>query len=174
MGSINVQYLKNPQHPTGFKDSDKKRRKIMNSGIPLQGLLSIVSRNHYIFINKKSKTLGLTGRQFPCLILLSHKPGITQDDIAKTFQIDKGSVARSVKKLEDDEFIHRIPDPKNRRKYLLFLTKKGEKVIPKVRAIEEEWEKMVCEGLEESEKVKLREFVTLLAKNSIDKLKKQN
>lgn len=152
----------------------KNRIKIMSSDIPLPGLLSIISRNHFIFINKETKDLDLTGGQFPCLIAISHKPGTTQDYIANKHQIDKGSIARAVKKLEDNEFVHRIPDPKNRRKYLLFLTKKGENLIPQIRSIEEKWEKMVCEGLKEDEKDNLMEFLTLLAENSIEKIKKQN
>lgn len=76
------------------------------------------------------------------MIFLSHKQGITQDDIARKFQIDKGAVARSVKKLEDREFIRRIPDPENRRKYLIFLTEKGEQTIPELNAIEKNGRKL--------------------------------
>lgn len=142
----------------------------MNSDILLPGLLSIISRNHFIFINKETKDLDLTGGQFPCLMAISRKPGTNQDYIANKFQIDKGSIARAVKKLEDNEFVHRTPDPKNRRKYLLFLTEKGENLIPQIKHIEEKWEKTVCEGLKEAEKDKLMEFMTLLAENSIEKI----
>jgi DNA-binding MarR family transcriptional regulator len=145
----------------------------MKSDIPLPGLLSIISRNHFIYLNQETKDLDLTGGQFPCLITISHKPGTTQDHIAKKLQIDKGSIARAVKKLEDNELIHRIPDPKNRRKYLLFLTKKGENIIPQIKSIEEKWEKTVCEGLREDEVTTLMEFLNVLAENSTEKIKKQ-
>lgn len=147
--------------------NDKKR----NCGIPLQGLLSIVLRNHIIFINRETKHLNLTGGQLPCLIFLSHKQGITQDDIARKFQIDKGAVARSVKKLEDKEFIRRIPDPENRRKYLIFLTEKGKQTIPELNTIEKKWKKIVCQGLTDKEYSQLMKFMNLLARNSVEKFK---
>mgnify|MGYP000994993087 CR=1 FL=1 len=152
-------------------DPEKKGKNKENSNIPLQGLLSIVLRNHIIFINKETKHLNLTGGQLPCLIFLSYKQGITQDDIARKLQIDKGAIARSVKKLEDKEFIRRIPDPENRRKYLIFLTEKGEQTIPELKAIEKKWKKIVCHGLTDKEYSQLMKFMNLLAKNSIETFK---
>lgn len=149
----------------------EKNDKKGNCGIPLQGLLSIVLRNHIIFINRETKHLNLTGGQLPCLIFLSHKQGITQDDIARKFQIDKGAVARSVKKLEDKEFIRRISDPENRRKYLIFLTDKGKDILPELKVIDKKWKKIVCQGLTDNEYSQLMKFMNLLARNSVEKFR---
>lgn len=143
----------------------------MKLDIPLEGLLSVITRNHFIYINRETKDLNLTGGQLPCLILLSHKQGVTQDYIARKFHIDKGTIARAVKKLEDKGFISRTLDPENRRKYLIFLTEKGEQTVPKIRGIERKWEKVVCEGLSDEEHSQLLKFLNVLAKNSIEKFK---
>ncbi|MCE7698815.1 MAG: MarR family transcriptional regulator, partial [Methanobacterium paludis] len=74
-------------------------------------------------------------------------------------------------KLEDKGFISRTLDPENRRKYLIFLTEKGEQTVPKIRGIERKWEKVVCEGLSDEEHSQLLEFLNVLAKNSIEKFK---
>lgn len=42
----------------------------------------------------------------------------------------KGTVAKTLRKLEDKGYIERIINKDNRRKYILKLTKKGEEVIP--------------------------------------------
>ena len=41
----------------------------------------------------------------------------------------KGTVAKTLRKLEDKGYIERIINKDNRRKYILKLTKKGEEVI---------------------------------------------
>lgn len=147
---------------------------MIDPDIPLEVLFSILNRNHFVFVNKEAKHLNITGSQMPCLKFISHKPGITQEDLANTFQIDKGSIARAVKKLEDNELLYRINDPANRRKYLIFLTEKGENIIPEIKGIEERWKKIVCEGLNEDENSKLMEFMNLLAENSIEKIKNRS
>jgi Transcriptional regulators len=143
----------------------------LNSDIPIEALFSIICRNQFVFVNRESKKLNITGRQIPCLRLISDHPGITQDDIANTLQIDKGFIARVVKKLEDDDFLYRTIDPTNRRKYHIYLTEKGKNIIPEIKAIDEKWEKIVFEGLKKDEKCKLMDFIELLAKNSIEKIK---
>ena len=141
------------------------------SDIPIEALFSIICRNQFVFVNRESKKLNITGRQIPCLRLISDHPGIIQDDIANTLQIDKGFIARVIKKLEDDEFLYRTIDPNNRRKYHIYLTEKGKNIIPEIKSIDEKWEKIVFEGLNKDEKCKLIEFIDLLSKNSIKKIK---
>ncbi|BDZ68016.1 hypothetical protein GCM10025860_14640 [Methanobacterium ferruginis] len=76
--------------------------------------------------------MNLTEGQVPYLMALSKKPGITQDDLAGMFYIDKGTIARSIQKLEDKELVQRVQDPVNRRRYKLSLTEKGEGIIPEI------------------------------------------
>ncbi|WP_286244219.1 MarR family winged helix-turn-helix transcriptional regulator [Methanobacterium ferruginis] len=104
----------------------------MSLNIPFKGLLSIIVRNHFIFMNRELKHLNLTEGQVPYLMALSKKPGITQDDLAGMFYIDKGTIARSIQKLEDKELVQRVQDPVNRRRYKLSLTEKGEGIIPEI------------------------------------------
>jgi DNA-binding MarR family transcriptional regulator len=102
----------------------------MSLDIPFRGIMSIITRNHYIFMNHELKHLELTDGQVPCLLVLSKKEGITQDELAKMFYIDKGTIARAIKKLEEKGMVNKVQDPLNRRRYLLSLTQKGEQVIP--------------------------------------------
>ncbi|BDZ70782.1 MarR family winged helix-turn-helix transcriptional regulator [Methanobacterium petrolearium] len=76
--------------------------------------------------------MNLTEGQVPCLVALSKKEQLTQDDLAKMFHIDKGTIARSIQKLEDKKLVQRVQDPVNRRRYRLSLTEKGEKIIPEI------------------------------------------
>lgn len=140
--------------------------------IPLGVFISIIHRTRIIHLNNEMKDLELTAGQVPFLMHLSHKEGITQDDLAVHLHIDKGTVARALKKLEDNGFIYREINPQNRRKYLLFLTEKGRQIVPKIHQINKEWEKSVCFDLSDVEYIKLLNTLQTLAMKSLEKVHK--
>lgn len=140
--------------------------------IPLGVFISIIHRTRIIHLNNEMKDLELTAGQVPFLIHLSHKEGITQDDLAVHLHIDKGTVARALKKLEDNGFIYREINPQNRRKYLLFLTEKGRQIVPKIHQIDNEWEKSVCFDLSDIEYSHLVKTLQTLATKSLEKVHK--
>lgn len=144
---------------------------LLPPNIPFAGLISIVYRLHAVYLNNESRELGLTAGQVPFLFHIAHRPGITQDEIAGQAHIDKGTVARAVKKLEDGGFIARTPDPRNRRRYLLTLTEKGTTTLPEIIEIEQAWESLISAGLSGAERARLREDMRRLANNSIEKIR---
>ncbi|MDO9326185.1 MAG: MarR family transcriptional regulator [Methanoregula sp.] len=136
------------------------------SEIPFGAVVSITSRGRFIFLNDRLRPLGLSAGQIPVLMLLYNEQNITQETLVRHYQIDKGTIARAVKKLEDAGFIRRITDPDNRRAVRLFLTEKGEQVAPMLRAINREWEEQVCSGLSKMEKESLTTLMRTVAQNS--------
>jgi DNA-binding MarR family transcriptional regulator len=129
-------------------------------------VVSITSRGRFIFFNDRLRPLGLSAGQVPVLMLLYKEQNIMQETLVRHYQIDKGTIARAVKKLEDAGFIRRITDPDNRRAVRLFLTEKGEQVAPMLRAINREWEELVCSGLSKSEREILTTLMRTVAENS--------
>lgn len=138
--------------------------------IPFRGIMSIITRNHYIFMNHELKHLELTNGQVPCLLVLSKKEGITQDELAKMFYIDKGTIARAIRKLEEKEMVNKVQDPLNRRRYLLSLTQKGEQVIPTILQAEKKWENIIFKGFSPEERSFMMERMRRLAENSLEKI----
>jgi MarR family transcriptional regulator, temperature-dependent positive regulator of motility len=134
--------------------------------IPLGAVISITSRGRFIFLNDQLRPIGLSAGQIPVLMLLYNEQNITQETLVRHYQIDKGTIARAVKKLEDAGYIRRIIDPDNRRAVRLFLTEKGEQVAPVIRAINHEWEEQVCAGLSQAEKETLNTLMRTIAENS--------
>ncbi|MEI7855965.1 MAG: MarR family transcriptional regulator [Methanomicrobiales archaeon] len=138
----------------------------ITSEIPFGAVVSITSRGRFIFLNDRLRPLGLSAGQIPVLMLLYNEQNITQETLVRHYQIDKGTIARAVKKLEDAGFIRRITDPGNRRAVRLFLTEKGELVAPVLRRINREWEEQVCSGLSKMEKETLTTLMRTVAQNS--------
>jgi MarR family transcriptional regulator, temperature-dependent positive regulator of motility len=147
-----------------------KLLKIDNSEIPLGLLVSMIHRTRMMYLNDKMKDMDITAGQFPFIVVLSHEEGITQEELAAHFHIDKGTVARALRKLEDKEYLFRKVDTLNRRRYLIYLTEKGRRAVPKIISIDKEWENSMCTNFSKEEYQNLFNIFKVLAGNSLEKI----
>ncbi len=141
--------------------------------IPFGAVVSLVSRSKFVFLNNRLRPLGLSAGQFPVLMLLAKEQNITQDQLVRHYNLDKGTIARAVRKLEDGGYIRRITDPGNRRAVRLFLSTKGEGTIPLLQTIDREWEEQISAGLTKDESRELHSLMLRVAGNSFSILKKE-
>ena len=141
--------------------------------IPFGAVVSLVSRSKFVFLNNRLRPLGLSAGQFPVLMLLAKEQNIMQDRLVRHYNLDKGTIARAVRKLEDGGYIRRITDPGNRRAVRLFLTGKGEGSIPLLQAINREWEDQISAGLSKDEDRALHSLMHRVARNSFSILQKE-
>ncbi|BDZ69901.1 MarR family winged helix-turn-helix transcriptional regulator [Methanobacterium petrolearium] len=139
--------------------------------IPLGILISIIHRTRMMYLNNKMKDLNVTASQSLYLIGLYKKEGQTQEDLATHFFIDKGTVARGVKKLEDNGFICRKTDPKNRRRYLLYITEEGKALMPEIWTIISDWEDVMNKDLSEEERQRISDFLKNRTIKGLNKLR---
>jgi len=145
----------------------EKLLKIDNSDIPLGLLVSMIHRTRMMYLNDRMKNLDITAGQFPFILVLSHEEGITQEDLAAHLHIDKGTVARALRKLEDNEYLFRKVDTKNRWRYLIYLTEKGRSAVPQINNIDKEWENSMCSKFSEEQYLNLFDILKVLAVNSL-------
>ena len=134
--------------------------------IPLGAIVSLVNRSKFVFLNNRLRPLGLSAGQFPVLMLLSQEQNIMQDTLVRHYNLDKGTIARAARKLEDGGYIRRITDPGNRRAVRLFLTTEGERAVPLLQAIYGEWERRISTGFSTDEGLLLRGLMHRAAENS--------
>ena len=150
----------------------EKLLKFDNSEIPLGLLVSMIHRTRMMFLNDKLGDMDITAGQFPYITVLSYEEGISQEDLAAHFHIDKGTVARALRKLEDKEYLFRKVDSLNRRRYLIYLTEKGRMAVPTVINIEKEWENSICSKFSEVEYNNLFDILKVIAVNSLENVDK--
>jgi MarR family transcriptional regulator, temperature-dependent positive regulator of motility len=150
----------------------EKLLKIDNSEISLGLLVSMIHRSRMIYVNDKMENMDITAGQFPFISVLSDEEGISQEELADHFHIDKGTVARALRKLEDNEYLFRKVDSLNRRRYLIYLTEKGRKAVPTLINIEKEWENSMCSKFSQDDYNNLFDILKVLAVNSLDNVHK--
>jgi len=133
---------------------------------PFGALLSMMHRNHHIYLNTALKPYGLTSGQFPALMFLYHHPGCMQEAITRRFTIDKGTVARAIQRLEEEGYVTKEADPENRRAVQLNLTEKALSVCEEILAIESAWEERLFSDYDKRTRMVISEQILSLTEQS--------
>lgn len=114
--------------------------------------ISLLHRYGHIYVGRKLKKYNISKGQYIFLNALYKKDGIRQEQLSDYLKIDKGTTAKAIKRLEDDEYIFRKVDAKDKRAYNVFLTEKAIKVKPMVRKAMMDWTDILFKGFSEHDK----------------------
>ena len=138
-------------------------------------LITMIARGHSFYLNHRLEELNINASQLHNLFEVKHASKINQDEIARRCNLDKGSVARTVKKLEDKGLILKEIDENNRRQNQISLTEKGEWVIEESSKILEEWENEIFGQIDDGRKEELQKFLkeTVIKTISVNKYLKR-
>jgi DNA-binding MarR family transcriptional regulator len=77
-------------------------------------------------------TADLTTLQYTALTVLERHPGITSAELARNSFVRAQSMAEMVTYLVGRDLVSRERDPKNRKQYLLSLTRQGQQVLDRL------------------------------------------
>jgi len=146
-------------------DNQRKRVKVM-----LMGDLSIIVRSSQVYLTRRLSEYGINAaEEYILMYLLGHNEP-NQDSIAKYFMLDKGSVARSLAKLESKGFIARKINDENQREKVITLTEKARNMREMLGEQLVSWQSTMYEGLSEEEIRIFENTVKAIADNIADKL----
>ena len=123
-----------------------------------------LSKNQMKYLNSRIDELNL-GHEMRFIMMIYDNPNISQDDLVSISGNSKASIAKTLKKLEDADYIRREVNPKNRRKYMLKTTEKGDEIVPKIRQISRDWEVEV--GITDQDN-ELKERIKEIAINAME------
>jgi len=128
--------------------------------------ISILYRYGQSNVSKKLESLNVGSGQHVILLALFRKGGISQEELSDHLKIDKGSVAKSIKKLENEGYIQRSIDSDDKRAYKVSLTQKGIDIIPLVQEAIKSWEDIIISDLSDSEKLIIEQLLYTMAKKA--------
>lgn len=135
--------------------------------------ISILYRYNQRFFAQKLKeySLPIEVGQIPSLMQVYRHPGITQEEISCNAGIDKGTVARTLKQLEDNGIVVRKTDKEDRRVNHIFATERGMEIKEKVFQMIRELHEILYLGFDDSEIEKAIFIMEQMKKNIKDYLK---
>lgn len=136
--------------------------------IPVGKLLYMIGKGYALYLNHHISEFGINTTQLHLIFEISQQSDVNQEKIATSCNINKGAVARSIKKLEDNGIVKREIDENNRRQNKLSLTKKGEEILAKSTEILQKWESEVILDKGYVEKELLQKILKEIAVKTIE------
>ncbi|MDD3399102.1 MAG: MarR family winged helix-turn-helix transcriptional regulator [Candidatus Methanomethylophilaceae archaeon] len=121
-------------------------------------LCSLIHWNMHVYMRDRLKDMGIGRGQLPFLMVLHQRPGINQEMLAGLLELDKGTVARGLKKLECAGMVVR---EKVGRSHVISLTGAAEGRMRSLEVVWKEANSLLLEGLSVQESEQL---ATMLAK----------
>ncbi len=101
---------------------------------PIGRRLSLVARDFLCLLNSKLTHLDLE-RHYYALVLIDKADGeMTQQDLATKLDVDKVSMVRIIDYLTEMNYVLRVPNDTDRRKYSLTLTAKAKGELENIKA----------------------------------------
>ena len=144
-----------------FKNADA-------SELPVGKLIVMIARGYAIYINHHIEQYGINATQLHLLYEISCNDEINQEQISARCNINKGAVARSIRKLEDNGFVERHVDENNRRQNKVSLTSKGRKTLNDAYEIVSAWEDEIIVPKGYIEKELLQQILKEIAIKTIE------
>jgi len=131
----------------------------------LMNNFSIIVRHSRTFCEKALQVYGIGFPEQIILMYLSRYDNVNQDTIAKHFMIDKGSIAKTLGKLEEKTLIDRTENPTNKREKLISLSKTGADILKYMNKALSEWNNCIFEGFSFDEIEQVERLTNIMATN---------
>ncbi len=128
--------------------------------------ISTIARCATLYRDEKLIDVGLSGYQAPYVPEICMNPGITQDQLSQRLHVNRSSVTRQLALLEENGFIFRRRNQKDRRSVEVYPTEKMNAVLPVVKDTFRRWRLALTKDLTEAELQILETLLERLVKRA--------
>jgi DNA-binding MarR family transcriptional regulator len=129
--------------------------------------LSILTRFSRTFCERKLNEMNIGFTEQSVLQFLSNHDNVNQEAIAKHFMLDKGSIAKTLSKLEEKALINRVDNPHNKREKLITVTELGREKSCIYQDEIRELHSFLLEGLTMEEIEEFTRIIEIMTQNAI-------
>ncbi|MEL4106438.1 MarR family transcriptional regulator [Oscillospiraceae bacterium WX1] len=134
--------------------------------------LSIIARGSETFMSRCLGDFGITAAEVILLIYLYGHDNSRQEDLAEYFMLDKGTIAKTLQKLEKKEIIERIVNKEDQREKVSCLTDKGYALQDVCTDLVRLWHETMFQGITAEEGKIFERTVHKIAANVTENLEK--
>ncbi len=127
--------------------------------------INILYRQFNLFLNHELSGVELNSTDLMYLGTLFIEDGVTQDDLAKDFCVDKAATARSMQNLEKKGIIIRKPDESDRRAKRVYLTDKAYKYKTLMESIQKKWMKICNTPMNDEEVIQFEKNLEIITEH---------
>lgn len=127
--------------------------------------LSIIVRHSKVFCEHRMHDLGVGFPEQVILMYLASNNGVNQDAIAQHFMLDKGAIAKTLRKLEEKKLIERHQNPENKRENLISIAPERQSILGEMTKALTEWNQYFFEGLSDDDIRHYERITNIIAAN---------
>ena len=138
---------------------------------PFMRQISITYRCAMRFREAELSDTGLAGCQTPYLTKLYRQPGISQEEMARSLNVNKSSVARQLAILEEKGYVRREAAPTDKRILLVYPTEKALELKSRLFSCYSDWNSYLTQDFTEDEKEMLSKLMVRIAARAEDYVK---
>ena len=128
-------------------------------------LIHDVSRMMRAWVDERAQAMGLTRAQWRVLVHLAGREGLNQSGLADILELDTVTLGRHIDNLERDGWLERRPDPRDRRAWLLYLTKEARPTLDKMEGLAAETMATAMDGLDDVAQARFHQMLTRIKQN---------
>jgi DNA-binding MarR family transcriptional regulator len=121
------------------------------------GLLSQLNR--VVYRRATEDVLGIKLKQLITLEILVKNEGCLQQELGASLMVDPNNCVLLLNDLDDQGYVERQRDPKDRRRHIVVITADGVKALERAQAKLEELEGEVLGNLDPTEREQLRDLL---------------
>ncbi len=125
--------------------------------------IGILDRQFNVYLNHELKSTDITAAEFMYIGFLYQKDGITQDELAKEFLVDRAAVTRTLQRMEEKGFITRQVCTDDKRGRRVYLTEKAFQYEKKAEEIQLRFVHAVGKDLSEEKQKEIEDTLTFMA-----------
>ena len=93
-------------------------------------MISMIHRKFNIWIKEKAAPFSFTSSQVSIILLICDEPGISQSKVVESLFLEKSVVAKSIRKLMENNYIIQEQNSSDKRSFNLFPTQKALDAYP--------------------------------------------
>lgn len=128
--------------------------------------ITLLYRRGRVFIDGAINEQELGGGLYSIIFFLKNNNGSSQEEISKNMEIEKTTLTRGLGRLEEQGYIARKVDEKDRRVNRVFLTEKGFDALPKLHEYSNQWQEVLTEGFTSAERAELERLIKKMSENA--------
>lgn len=111
--------------------------------------IGILCRQLNLYLNHSLENCGVTATEIMYLGSLLLKDGVSQEELAKEFSVDKAAVARTLQSMENKGLVTRTNDAKDKRSKLVYITESALQYKDTLLSIQNNWYHAVIDNIDD-------------------------
>ncbi len=127
--------------------------------------LSIISRGSEIFLARCLDDFGITASEALILMYLYEHDKPRQEDLSAYFMLDKGTIAKTLCKLEKKEMIERLVNAQDQREKVIKMTDKSLCIKDMITSLVRLWHERIFEGLSQTDILRFEHTLNKITDN---------